>query len=281
MIIIVVLFILLTIIILLPHILTCKIETIHKEISFHLGVPRVIYRTYSKLLVPTAMYTYCHSKWLDLNPNYSMVWFTDQMCDDFMFNMGKRIYKAYKSIRPGAYKADFWRACILYKNGGIYIDSYTEPFYSMALMLQGCWNRNSPHQFIAVNERGLWGIHNGFMISTPKHPFMKQYILDILSNIENKYYGNTDLDITGPKCLIRSINKVLGKTEEKYQTGWNNCGALSFYLFELRTGLYKPIYKNGTLVMNKKYSFIAFIRQKWINSHNTYTVLWKNRQVYL
>ena len=34
----------------------------------------------------------------------------------------KDVLEAYDTLLPGAYKADLWRYCILYKMGGIYMD---------------------------------------------------------------------------------------------------------------------------------------------------------------
>lgn len=258
--------------------------TIPKKLIRHystcFNVPRTIYRTHNNLNVNWGMYYYCHQKWLELNPDHSMIWFNNSDCTKFMASLGQRIYTAYQTIKPGAYKADLFRACILYHHGGVYIDSYTTPFHSLAFILQDCWNPYSSHQFISIKDREKWGIHNGFIISTPKHPFLKQYIEDMLANIEYRFYGRTDLDITGPRCLLKSINTVLKQSRDSYSTEWNKYGELSFYLLELRNGMYTPVYKNKELVMNKKYSFLHYINQKVFQHSTTYASMWKNKAVY-
>ena len=37
-------------------------------------------------------------------------------------HFSKRVLYAYDKLIPGAFKADLWRYCIIYINGGIYID---------------------------------------------------------------------------------------------------------------------------------------------------------------
>lgn len=269
------------IILLLPHYQTKTIINITKPIKRIYNVPLVIYRTCNSLTVPSIMYNYCVEKWTDLNPRYNILWFDNKSCKKFMKGMGNRIYRAYNKLKTGAYKADLWRACILFVYGGVYIDCYTTPFCSLSLMLTNCWNKNSPHQFISVKDIGKWGIHNGFMVCTAHHPFLRQYIADMVHNIEQNYYGKTDLDITGPRCLLKSINTVLEENRDYYDEGLNEYGELSFYLFRLGSGLYKPIYKKDTLILHKKYSFIHFIRQKWLNHGETYTSMWKGKRVYI
>jgi mannosyltransferase OCH1-like enzyme len=255
------------------------VSVIKTKMLYYNGIPKIIFRTHKNIMVSNSMYHHCHLKWVELNPSYTIYWFDNQMCDYFMKSMGERIYKSYNNIRPGAYKADLWRACVLYKYGGVYVDSYTEPFQSLTTIFKGCVKTDDSHKFISVKEKEFWGIHNGFIACTPNHPFMKQYINDMIENIENKYYGNTDLAITGPVCLLNSINKTLNLSRKIYKAGWNNYN-ISFYLYEYKAGLYQPVYKNKDIIMHKKYSLLDFIKQRLIQYNTTYTSMWTKKQVY-
>ena len=45
------------------------------------------------------------------------------MCREFIKNnFDLDILNAYDILKPGAFKADLWRCCILYIYGGIYLD---------------------------------------------------------------------------------------------------------------------------------------------------------------
>jgi mannosyltransferase OCH1-like enzyme len=58
-----------------------------------------------------------------MNPDFDFVLMDDEQCRDFIRdNFDKKTLEAYDSLVPGAYKADLWRYCILYKYGGIYLD---------------------------------------------------------------------------------------------------------------------------------------------------------------
>lgn len=253
--------------------------SVRKPLKYTHWVPNIIFRTTESRMVNSHMFRHCHEKWLELNPGYTMVWYSSKDCDRFMkkYFIGK-VYNAYYKLKPGAYKADLWRLCILYKYGGIYIDSYAVPYVSIDTMLRGCWNKDSSNQFISVLDEKISrsGIHNGFIVATRKHPFLKQGIEDIVYNVENKVYGNSSLDVTGPICLLKAINKVLGKPlSTRYKQGRNP----GFYLFELYYGPYQNVYKKDLKILSKKYSFLSYIYAK-VLCKTDYARMWQNKDIY-
>ena len=57
------------------------------------------------------------------NPRFHHRLFDDNECHDFIRdNFDESVLHAYNKLIPGAYKADLWRYCVLYKLGGIYLD---------------------------------------------------------------------------------------------------------------------------------------------------------------
>jgi hypothetical protein len=69
-----------------------------------------------------------HNKWKILNPNYEIFLFDDSMCEQFLLKEYSQLhYNIFKFIRDGPIKSDFWRLCILYKYGGIYVDADIQP----------------------------------------------------------------------------------------------------------------------------------------------------------
>jgi mannosyltransferase OCH1-like enzyme len=244
------------------------------------NIPNIIFRSIKNLKVPKIILNKCHLKWIELNPTYNILWYSDKKQNKFMekYYSGE-VYTAYKSLKPGAYKTDLWRLCILYRFGGIYIDAYVEPYVSLKEMLKGCYNKKGK-QFISVLDCNNIGIHNGIIISEKKHPFLKQAIEDILENVKNKYYGNSPLDTTGPVCLYKSLNKSLGLTNNKHKLAHNYHNELSYYLFEHRYGPYQHIYKNNIKIVSKYFSFLFYIYIKLINK-NAYCKLWRNKDLFI
>lgn len=263
---------------------TQTIRNIVRSSSCTHNVPKVLIRTYYSKKVKRLFYEYCHRPWVKFNPRYSIIWFDNKECTSYMKKLGPRYINAYKKIKPGAYKADLWRACVLYEQGGIYTDSYTVPYCSLYLMMLGCWNPGY-HQFISIKERvvdpetNVHGVHNGFIACTPKHPFMKQYISDMLDNIENEYYGPTPLSTTGPCCLKNSMSRALKQElTVDFELGHNEYGDLSFYLFDHGKDAYQTVYKNDMPIMQKKHSILRYIYDHVIRSG--YLKNWRGRTVF-
>jgi mannosyltransferase OCH1-like enzyme len=217
----------------------------------------------------------CNKKWIELNPTFNMLWYSNKNCDYFMLkNYSGPINDAYKILKPGAYKADLWRLCILYKYGGIYIDAYATPFVSLKKMLP-------KYSFVSILDASIYGkgIHNGFIMAKRHHPFLKQCIEDIVENVNNKFYGKSSLDITGPIALSKAINKVLKKPYNKHVKGINNHGKLSYYLYDFHWGIYQNIYDKDTKIFKKYYSFLYYLYRKNIKNDG-YHIMWKQKKVY-
>jgi len=92
-----------------------------KEIT-NCGIPLNIFQTWhTKNLPPSMIDSVENIKMNNKNFNYKL--FDDEDCRNFIKNNfdGSVLY-AFDSLKPGAYKADLWRYCVLYILGGIYID---------------------------------------------------------------------------------------------------------------------------------------------------------------
>jgi mannosyltransferase OCH1-like enzyme len=259
-----------------------KIKNYIVKITKNNRIPRIIFRSNKSLSVEKSMEYYCHKKWIQMNPNYSMIWFTDKDELNFMKKLGKTVLSTYTKLKPGAFKGDFWRSCILYKYGGVYVDSQCTIYDSLDTIFSDCFC-DEKHQFISIRDPKYGneiqhGIHNGFIACTKKNPFIKQHIKDIIENVKNNYYGNSPLDVTGPLCLSKSIQKV-NNTKKQFKLG-KNLGKYNFYLFELEYGPFQYVKKNNDIILRKKYSLISYFNQKILNKKTTYSSMWKNRDIY-
>jgi mannosyltransferase OCH1-like enzyme len=225
------------------------------------------------------MFRDCHQKWIDLNDTIIIKWYSKEDCNNFMKEqMGSDILECYNALKPMAFKADLFRLCVLYLYGGVYADSHTTPYISIRDMMKGCVGDNL---FISVldNKQSGSGIHNGIIITEPKHPFIKQYIDSIVENVKNRRYTDHLLAVTGPICFSRSVNKVLGRNiNTEFVKGWNRFDSLSFYLYELKWGPMQYVYKEGKVILSKKHCLLTYIMDK-MKSGN-YATLWRDKNIY-
>jgi hypothetical protein len=87
-------------------------------------VPKVIYMCYKDVSI---LKKYANN-WLTLNPDYKLELYHDNRCKYFLLNEYSNLhYEIFNFITDGPIKADFWRVCILYKYGGLYVDADIEP----------------------------------------------------------------------------------------------------------------------------------------------------------
>jgi mannosyltransferase OCH1-like enzyme len=91
-------------------------------------IPKVIYICHKNL----RCLHMTHAFWKKLNPGYEIKLFNDAMCEHFLVNQFSELHQAiFKFIPDGPIKSDFWRLCILYKYGGIYVDADIHPLVSL------------------------------------------------------------------------------------------------------------------------------------------------------
>ena len=85
-------------------------------------IPLIIYTAqHTKELLPKMKENY--ERLLTDNPEFEVKLFDNNDCLEFIKNnFSDEILKAYNSLIPQSYKSDLWRYCVMYLNGGIYID---------------------------------------------------------------------------------------------------------------------------------------------------------------
>ena len=200
-------------------------------------------------------------RWKELNPNYNIDFSLDNDCIDFLReNFNDYVADLFLGIPKGMYKADLWRYCVLYKMGGIYLDIKYIPVNNF--------------KFINLLDREYWvtdvdgnGIYNAFMICKAGNPILLNAINKIVENVQNKYYGTSFLEPTGPLLLSKYFtNEEKKKSPIKhFLNGINDFN--KFILFNNH-----PILQcfGGYHVEQNKYK---------IKKH--YSELWNERNIYL
>lgn len=172
-----------------------------KSKRFHeTKVTPVLYETMQSRFCPTHFVS-CMGSFMLQNTFLSMDFFTDKECDKFLEENETELplgtLSAMKKIVPGAFKADLFRYCILYINGGVYAD--------IKLVCEKSLRKYMNYDLTLVQDRetvpGRLGIYNAFIICKKGHKLMYAAIEECVHRINNNYYGDSALDITGPLAL--------------------------------------------------------------------------------
>jgi mannosyltransferase OCH1-like enzyme len=176
------------------------IHTIDINTSNDLSIPKNIYLTWETSMneMPPKM-----KESIELLKN------VNNDCNVYIFDKDQRvnfikkyfkteILDAYNSLVPGAFKADVWRYCILYKYGGIYQDIKMQPIngfkYSELLV-------NNKEYYVKDIDGSGRGIYNAVLICKPNNKVLLKTINNIIYNVKNKYYGESSLYPTGPMLM--------------------------------------------------------------------------------
>jgi mannosyltransferase OCH1-like enzyme len=191
------------------------------------------------------------------NPAFEHHLFDDNDCREYLKKkFSKIVMEAFDKLIPGAYKADLWRYCVLYKEGGIYMDIKYIPHNEFRLI-----HLTEKEHFVL--DKDNHGIYNALMVCKPGNPILLKAIRQIIRNIKRKYYGNNVLDPTGPHLLARFFSPTEKKTfdmqHENYQTN-------------------KYITFNNIIVLKMYPNYYKEMGKYQKNSH--YDILWNERKIY-
>ena len=226
--------------------------------NYYPVIPLNIYQTWHTKDLPPLMKN-AVNKIIYSNPGFNYQLFDDNDCRNFIKdNFDANVLNAFDSLIPGAYKADLWRYCILYKNGGVYLDIKYAPFNGF--------------RFISLMEKEHWvldmdknGIYNALIVCKPNNEILLKAINKVVANVKNKFYGNSPLEPTGPLMLsqffTQNDKKIFDMYHDIYQSVEN-----------------RFIFLNGYLVL-KSYN-------SYLNEHNKnkkvdyYGSLWVSRNIY-
>lgn len=193
-------------------------------------IPNIIHQTFYTKVLPIDIVNIIQRN-KRICPHCKFVFYDDNDCDTFIKNnFDDRVYRAFKKINDcyGAMKADFFRYCVLYKIGGIYLDiksSINIPIFSLIMPDDIClldiprndlepWRKNNP-----TYEQWL-------LIFAPQHPYLQSMIQLMVHYIENKYEPvipniyllnskQKILNVTGPDAFTKAVNAVIAKKGQK------------------------------------------------------------------
>ena len=155
--------------------------------SYNSVIPLNIYLTWSIKQLPIKMQENV-DRMRKVNPEFNIQLFDcDERREFIKNNFSEDILIAYDILKPGAYKADLWRLCILFINGGIYIDikfNCINNFKFIAL---------TEKEHLVIDRPGHWkkeeiGLYNALMVFKPKNILLLICINKISDNIKNKNY---------------------------------------------------------------------------------------------
>ena len=172
-----------------------KIELI-PIILYEQKIPKIIIQTAKDDGYKSLLHYNAHQTFLELNPDYEYRFFDNTDCREFIKNnFSVNVLDAFDILYPGAYKADLFRYCYIYINGGCYFDNK----YILRMPLRNLIKTDSDNVY--CKDRGDDLMFNSVIISVKNAIELKNCIDNIVNNVKNNFYGNISLEPTGPKLF--------------------------------------------------------------------------------
>ena len=201
-----------------------------------------------------------------LNPAYRLNRHDDESAAKYVAkNCGEEILKAYKCFIPDSFRADVFRFCALYADGGVYLDEDIVLLHPLDEIISFCSLATVGHDF---PTGGVQAKQMKILASAPSAPIFKCALEKILINVRRRAYPSSPLGFTGPvllhECYMRYPENVAITYKDTHQALWPYTG--------LRAG-------NKILAYEYPYSSKHFCRHR-CSSTSDYTALSKAKSIY-
>lgn len=164
-----------------------------------MSIPLKIFQTWHTKNLPDHMNEVSKSIAIS-NPEFKHYLFDENDCRNYIKEYyGDRVLDAYDTLIPRSYKSDLWRYCVLYREGGIYID-----------MKFKCYGRFRLIDFTDkeyfTRDYNPSNAYTGFIVCGPGCKALENCINRIVINVKNNYYGSSSLHPTGPALLAKQFS---------------------------------------------------------------------------
>lgn len=222
-------------------------------------IPNIVHQTFCSEILPQEIVNIIEKNKI-ICRNCKFIFYNDSDCELLIKdNFNEEIYNTYKKINPsyGAMRADFFRYCVLYLYGGIYLDIKSVIKYPLFRIINKddiCildiprttlepWRTNTP-----TYEQWL-------LIFAPRHPYLlsminqiykyvnENYIPKSINNISLSTKGKI-LNITGPDAFTKAINTFIHNNKKLHRN-------INYDIFAHLNG--NVDYKKMYIINNKKH----------------------------
>lgn len=186
--------------------------TIHKYMVAEYGkLPRI-----EDAVIPLKLHLYWHDKTMppkmqqnvellkETNPEFQVMVYDNEMAREYIkAHFSEDVLRAYDTLIPISFKSDLFRFCVVYKEGGVYLDIKFEPINGFKLLY-------------LVKNKQVWASEmanvatTGIFMSVPGNPILRRAIDMIKYNVANRRMGGWPSSVTGPYLLTDAFISISG-----------------------------------------------------------------------
>ena len=142
------------------------------------------------------------------NPEFEVVVYDAEMAREYIKTHfsgvdGGDVLHAYDTLIPISFKSDLFRFCVVYKEGGVYLDIKFEPINGFKLL------HFAKYQEVWASEMANIA-STGIFFSVPGNPILLRAIEMIKYNVANRRMGKWPSSVTGPWLLTDAFTSISG-----------------------------------------------------------------------
>ena len=256
----------------LPFVVPCYIPSViaARAKASKSKIPKIIHQTFETPLISQSLHNAIHT-WLIRNPEYEVRYYTDRDRREYIKKyFDASVLIAYDKLIPGAYRADLWRYCVIYNEGGIYADIKLGPLVPLSSII------NDNTELVVVNDDQVGALYNAFFAAIPKHKTLYDAIMLAVKRVLNDEYGNHCVYPTGPAVLGAII---LPYYNMKDRMGTVNNVATLNVIYEDNKWYIKDM-TGKRLIAVKHSSNITEANAEIITGRPHHSRLWSDKQIY-
>ena len=211
---------------------------------------------------------YTYNRWKYFNPTYDVHLFDDETCKQFLeTHFGSLHREIFEFIKDGPIKSDFWRLCIVYELGGIYVDCDIELLTPLDKFIDPKSDIVTVISSNFIDTNSEWAFNPHLLAARPKDSDIKRCIDRYIDLYNNKHpYDYWQWSIcrlfTIPHTSITKDTNILNINSKQYQ-----------FLHEQEFN--HSTYEN-VRVLNNRYENYDGTRHEFINIEDTFTQIYKN-----
>ena len=175
------------------------------------GIPKVIYITYKTVdAIPVRVI----DKLQRMNPAYTIRTFGNSECAEFLRMYWSVAHAAFfDSIKDGPIKADFWRACVVYTFGGVYLDADVDLLQPLDSLLQPNVELCTP---ASMNKKHV----NPILLAAKPGSSIVKRCVDLMFNMRHEKYSYWEYSICKHLCAaLREVFPVIPNKSGIYTSG--------------------------------------------------------------
>jgi len=199
-----------------------KIQNNIKIINYNNLIKPFVFKKMYNTIIPLHLYTCWHTKDLPplmkanydflmkSNPKITFHLYNENECREFIrMHFEFDVLDAYDRLIPCSYKSDLWRYCVLFINGGIYMDIKYKCVNGFKFL-----DLTEKENF--VRDHNPNDTYTALIVTLPRNQILFKCITQIVENVKNKYYGDGCLEPTGPGLLGKYFTQAEKNSMEMY-----------------------------------------------------------------